>query len=131
MALRSLVTQVRLGDCWAFRDRLPSSAGSDEESVADSDEEKAHPCAYATRSRGDLLRPLWWTVSLLELNLAAELFLALTRQLKQSWIHDVFLSWKRNANVQRSCRGTRDGTGVVGARSHAWSGETARSKWRC
>ena len=97
---RSSVTQqVRLGDFQASRDRLPSSAGSDEESVAGSDEDKAQSCAYATRSRGDFPRSLLWTVSSLELNLAAELFLALTRQLKQSWIHDVFLSWKPNANV--------------------------------
>jgi len=65
--------------------RLPSSAGSHEESVAGSDEEKAQPCAHATRSRSDFRCPLLWTVSLSELNLAAELFSALTLQrLEQS-----------------------------------------------
>jgi len=69
------------------------------ESVAGFDEEKAQPCAYATRSRGDFRSPLLWTVSLSELNLAAELFSALTLQrLEQTRSHDGFLSWKRNAS---------------------------------
>jgi hypothetical protein len=101
--------------------RLPSRTGSDEQSVAGSDEEKAQPCAYATRSRRDFRRPLRWTVSLSELNLAAELFSALTHQcLEQSWIHDGFLSCKRNASdtTFRSRHATRRDSTGVGARVH-------------
>ena len=78
--------------------RLPSSARFHEESVADSDEEKAQPHAYAVRSRGDFHGPLRWTMSLSELNLAAELLSALTyKRLEQRGIHCGFLSSKRSA----------------------------------
>ena len=105
--------------------RLPSRTGSDEQSVAGSDEEKAQPCAYAPRSRRDFRRPLLWTVSLSELNLAAELFSALTHQcLEQSWIHDGFLSGKRNASDTTFM--SRQGE----ATAPEWGRAFARVEWR-
>ena len=85
--------------------------------------------ARTARSRNDLGRPVWWSVSFSELNLAAELVSTLTRQLKQSWIHDLFLSWKQKASattVMSSGGGGLTEWETTG--DCVWSCEAVRSK---